>query len=127
MQDIKKIIQDQREWFNRGKTLPLEVRKAALLRLKNELEAQEVHLEEALEKDLGKSPFESYLSEIGLIKEELNYQLKNMNRLAKRIKKRTPAHQFFASSCVRRMPYGVVLIMSPWNYPFMLTMEPLVD
>lgn len=126
MQDIKKIIQDQRKWFNRGKTLPLEMRKAALLRLKNELEAQEVHLEEALEKDLGKSRFESYLSEIGLIKEELDYQLKNMNRLAKRIKKRTPAHQFFASSCVRRMPYGVVLIMSPWNYPAMLSLSPLI-
>lgn len=126
MEQIELLVKTQRDYFQKGKTLSVQNRRKALERLRDYIKSHEKELEDALAADLGKSRFESYLSEIGMLREELDYQLHHLNRMAGRLKRKTPAHQFFASSYVRRMPYGVVLIMSPWNYPVMLSLSPLI-
>ena len=89
--------------------------------------SRESALIDALQKDLGKSDFESYMCEIGMVLEEISYMLKHLEGFAKEKRVRTPLAQFASRSYVKPSPYGVVLIMSPWNYPFLLTLDPLVD
>lgn len=81
---------------------------------------------EALHQDLNKSPFEAYATEIGIVKEEIKYTLKHLRKWASPKSVRTPITQFPSKSFIYPEPYGVVLIMSPWNYPFQLTIAPLV-
>ena len=81
----------------------------------------------ALKEDLGKSEYESYMCEIGLVKEEATYMIKHIKKFSKDKKVHTPLSQFSSKSYQKSSPYGNVLIMSPWNYPFLLTMSPLVD
>ncbi|MCD8022941.1 MAG: aldehyde dehydrogenase, partial [Lachnospiraceae bacterium] len=88
---------------------------------------QEQEISVAIEKDLGISAFESYMCESGMTLSEISYMQKHTRAFAKEKTVRTPLAQFHARSFTKPSPYGVVLIMSPWNYPFMLTMEPLVD
>ena len=80
-----------------------------------------------LKKDLGKSGFESYMCETGLVLEEISYMLKHVRKFSGEKTVRTPLAQFHSHSYRKPSPYGVTLIMSPWNYPFMLTLSPLVD
>ena len=79
------------------------------------------------EKIWGKGGFESYMCETGLVLEEISYMLKHVRRFAGEKRVRTPLAQFHSRSYKKPSPYGVTLIMSPWNYPFMLTLSPLVD
>ena len=81
---------------------------------------------EALHKDLHKAPFEAYATEIGIVKEEIRYTLKHLRGWAKPKRVPTPITQFPSRSFIYSEPYGIVLIMSPWNYPFQLTIAPLV-
>ena len=81
---------------------------------------------QALREDLNKSETEAYMCEIGMTLAELSFQLKHIDQWARKQYVPTPLAQFSAESFTLREPYGVVLIMSPWNYPFMLTMEPLI-
>lgn len=124
--EFKVIIEKQKCFYNQGKTLSIDFRIDMLKRLKNAIEINENIICEALWKDLKKSQFESYETEIGLVLEELNLAIKKLKSWAKPKKKRTSIMHFISSSYVYPEPYGVVLIMSPWNYPFQLTMAPLI-
>ena len=81
----------------------------------------------ALEADLGKSNFESYMCETGLVLSEISYMLKHIRRFTREKRVHTPLSQFHSRSFTKPGPYGVVLIMSPWNYPFLLSLDPLID
>lgn len=124
---IKSIIQNQREYFLSGATLPIEYRKKSLKRLLNIIEANEDKIAKALYSDLGKSMHESYMCEIGMVKSEIQFMLKHIQKFTKSKTVRTPLNQFMAKSSILAKPYGVTLILSPWNYPFLLTMGPLVN
>ena len=126
-EEIGKLVEKQKEFFNSGETLSLAFRKNQLKRLYSAIKEQEAEIISALFADLGKSSYESYMCEIGLVLSEITYMLRHIDRFAKRKKARTPLAQFPAKSYVLPMPYGNVLIMSPWNYPFLLTLDPLVN
>lgn len=87
----------------------------------------EEEISEAIKKDLGKSNFESYMCETGLVLSELSYMIKHTKSFSKEKNVHTPLPQFHSRSFKKPSPYGVVLIMSPWNYPFLLTIDPLAD
>ena len=124
---IRRMVKESREYFMTGDTLKVSTRIAALRRLKACIISHEEEINEALKKDLGKSRVEGYMCEIGMTLSEITYMIKHVRAFAKGKKAMTPLAQFHASSCTLPSPHGVVLIMSPWNYPFMLAMEPLVD
>lgn len=124
--EIEKIVEAQKEYFSTGVTLPLSFRHDALRRLKESILRNEDEINAALQADLGKSAAETYMCETGMTIAELNYVDRHLNRWWKPKRVLTPLAQFHAKSFTVRDPYGSVLIMSPWNYPFMLTMEPLV-
>lgn len=124
--EISAIVQAQREFYASGKTLPLSYRHTALKKLKASILKHEYEINAALRDDLGKCPTETYMVETGMTLSELSYMEKHMDRFLKRKTAPTPLAQFHAKSFTVRNPYGIVLIMSPWNYPFMLTMEPLI-
>ena len=126
-QEIQEILQRQRDYFETGRTLPTGARKAALRKLYAGIEKKERQLCAALKKDLGKSSSESYMCEIGLVKSEITYMLRHVDRFAREKRVPTPLAQYVSRSFEKPSPYGCVLIMSPWNYPFLLTIEPLVD
>ncbi|MDY4743251.1 MAG: aldehyde dehydrogenase [Lachnospira sp.] len=125
--EIKNIVNSQRHFFLTGKTLDIYVRIEALKKLRNAILKHENDIYEALEKDLGKSRFESYMCEVGLTLSEITYMLKHTASFSREKNVHTPLAQFHSRSFKKPSPRGVVLIMSPWNYPFLLTMEPLVD
>ena len=126
-QEINAIVAAQRKYFQTGATLPVSFRIDALRRLYDAVSGSEKEIHDALRKDLGKSGFESYMCETGLVLEEISYMLKRVRRFAGEKRVRTPLAQFHSRSYKKPSPYGVTLIMSPWNYPFMLTLSPLVD
>lgn len=126
-QDIKNIISCQRKYFSSGSTLNVDTRIAALKKLKNSIIHHESEIHEALKRDLGKSNFESYMCETGLVLSEISYMLKHIRSFAREKNVLTPLAQFHSRSYKKPSPYGVVLVMSPWNYPFLLTLDPLVD
>lgn len=125
--EINRILDAQKLYFSTGATLPVKSRIAALRKLKDCIIKYEKEIMEALKTDLGKSPSESYMCEIGMTLSELSYMIKHIRRFAKEKTVATPLSQFASRSFVKPSPYGSILIMSPWNYPFMLTMEPLID
>lgn len=124
---IQQIVKKQRAFFATGATLPVEYRIAALKKLKQTIIDNEAKIAEALQADLGKSGFESYMCEIGLTLNELSHMLKHIRSYAKEKTVLTPLAQFPSRSYKKPSPYGVTLIMSPWNYPFLLTMDPIVE
>ena len=87
----------------------------------------ENEINEALHADLGKSSYEAFMCESGFALTEISYMIKRVGKLSKKRKARTPLSQFHSKSYIQPEPYGNVLIMSPWNYPFLLTIEPLTD
>lgn len=122
---IGQILEKQRAFFESGKTFDLNFRKAALARLERAVAEHEAEICEALTKDLGKSGTEGYMCEVGLTLGEIREQKKNLCRWSRTKRVRTGLANFPAKGCIVQEPYGVTLIMSPWNYPFMLTIEPL--
>lgn len=125
--DIKRTIDMQKSFFSSGKTLDINFRINALKKLKTCINIYENDITEAIRKDLGKSHFESYMCEIGLVLSEISYMLKHIRSFAREKRVHTPLSQFHSRSFKKPSPYGTVLIMSPWNYPFLLTLDPLVD
>ena len=125
--EINSLVKRQRKYFQTGVTLPVSTRVSALRRLYDVISKNKKEISDALRKDLGKSTFESYMCETGMVLEELSYMLKHTPRFAREKRVRTPLAQFHSRSFQKPSPYGVALIMSPWNYPFMLTLSPLVD
>lgn len=126
-QTIPSIIQRQRDCFSSGATLPVENRIAALKRLRKTLIANEQRVATALHSDLGKSASETYICETGMVISEISHMLRHLRRYAREQTVMTPLAQFASRSYKKPTPYGVVLIMSPWNYPLLLTLGPLVD
>ena len=124
--EIAEIVQRQRAYFATGATKPVGVRIEALKRLRDSITERETALCAALQADLHKAPFESYMSEIGMVRDELDYAIKRVRAWAKPVRVRTPLAQFPARSRIYREPYGVALIMAPWNYPFLLSVDPLI-
>lgn len=124
--NISQAISQQRIFFSTGVTLSYSYRRNALNKLKNAITSHEQDIFDALRSDLGKSDFESYMSEVGLVLEELSFAEKHLKKWVKPIRKKTPLAQFHAKSFMYSEPYGCVLLMSPWNYPFMLSLTPLI-
>lgn len=124
--NLNEIVDFQRKYYNQGDTLDVNFRIMMLKKLKNSILKYEENLYDALWQDLRKSKFESYETEIGLVIDEINLSIKKLRSWSKPKRKRTPLVHFLSYSYRYPNPYGVVLIMSPWNYPFQLTMSPLV-
>lgn len=126
-QQIQNILVQQRNYFAAGHTLSYQARQNALGALKSSLQRHEQDLAVALKTDLGKSDYESYMCETGLTLSELSWMQKHLRRLMREKRVPTPLSQYVARSFRSPSPYGTVLIMSPWNYPVLLTLEPLID
>ncbi len=124
---MQNLLDRQKKYFSTGATLSVRNRIAALKRLRANIYANEQNIYEALKSDLGKSATESYMCEVGMTLSEINFMLKHIRKYSKDRRVKTPMAQYFAKSYVKSAPYGCVLVMSPWNYPFMLSLEPLVD
>ncbi len=123
---VQEIVKKQREYFNTGITKSVPFRMNALKKLRIAILINESRIFTALKKDLNKSELESYMTEIGLVMEEIKMLIKQTPKWAAAGYVRTPLAQFAARSFVIPEPYGVVLVMSPWNYPFQLSIAPLV-
>ncbi len=123
---IEEIVKKQRMYFAEGRTLEIGQRMEALNRLEQGILNYEQELYAALKKDLGKSRAESYMCEVGLTLSELRFVRKHVRKWSREKRVLTPLAQFHAKSFMVQEPYGVVLIMSPWNYPVLLTLEPLI-
>ena len=124
--DIEKIVKKQKTFFMTGKTKEVKYRKEALKKLKQKIIELEPEINQALKADLNKSETESYMTETGMVFSELSYAIKHIKQWSKEKKVRTPLSQFHGKSYYFYEPYGVALIISPWNYPFMLALDPLI-
>ncbi|NLA95773.1 MAG: aldehyde dehydrogenase [Clostridiaceae bacterium] len=120
------LVQKQRAFFESGQTRPLAFRLDHLQRLQASLLKHEQDVNRAVKEDLNKSPFETYMTETGIVLSELRFLKKYLPRWVKERRVRTPLVLKAASSFIVPEPYGVALIMSPWNYPVQLTLNPLV-
>lgn len=124
---IEKILEAQREYFRSGATLPVETRISMLKKLYVMVKTHEAEIAEALQADLGKSAYEGFMCETGLVLSEISYMIRHTKRFARRHLVWSPLAQFASVSYEQPSPYGNVLIMSPWNYPVLLTIDPLAD
>ncbi len=124
---IEAIVKKQKEYFNSGATLSVKFRIKNLLKLYQCIRKYENEINEALYKDLGKCEFDGFVCETGLVLMELNYMIRHTFSYAKKHTIYTPIGQCIGSGYKKASPYGNVLIMSPWNYPFLLTMTPISD
>ena len=123
---IEKIVERQRDFFRTDRTRDLRFRLEALERLEASIKHHEEDINQALKKDLHKSSVEAYMTEVGMTLSELSFVKRHLPAWVMRQYVPTPLAQFHATSFSQAEPYGVVLVMSPWNYPFMLCMEPLI-
>ncbi len=126
MYSIKEVIEKQRLFFKSGRTKNLNFRIEKLKILRKAIIENEKEIIEALKKDLNKAPFEAYETEIGIVLEEIRYTIKHLSKWTKCKKVKTPLKHFPSSSYIYSEPYGVILIMAPWNYPFQLVLAPLI-
>lgn len=126
-EEIRNLLEKQRAYFRSGVTVPVKFRIEQLKKLYAVVKKYETEISDALTADLGKSHYEGFMCEIGLVLSEISYMLSHVKRFAKKRAVRTPLAQFASRSFKQPVPYGNTLIMSPWNYPFLLTMGPLVD
>lgn len=124
---IDEILQKQREFYQSGITIPVKFRIEMLKRLYKAVKDYSDEINDALKSDLGKSHFEGFMCESGLALTEISYMIKHTKKFASESRVKTPLAQFASRSYVKPSPYGNVLIMSPWNYPFLLSIEPLAD
>ncbi|WP_252503780.1 aldehyde dehydrogenase [Sporosarcina sp. Marseille-Q4943] len=125
-QKIDSIIAFQHNFYYSGATKHVEFRLEMLERLKKAIELREKEIFEALQKDLGKSPFESYVTEVGFVLSSISFMMKHLKEWMVPERVKTPVHLQPAKSFILREPYGSVLIVGPFNYPFQLIMDPLV-
>ncbi|MCD8078830.1 MAG: aldehyde dehydrogenase family protein, partial [Lachnospiraceae bacterium] len=119
-EEIRQIVERQRAYFATGATLPVEERIHSLRKLQASIIKHESQINEAVKADLGKSAFESYMCETGIVLSEISYMLRHIRSYAKEKTVYTPLAQFHAHSYKKPSPHGDVLILSPWNYPFQL-------
>lgn len=126
MESYGALIKKQREFFSTGKTKEVAFRMEALKKIRNLIKTHQKEIMDALHKDLNKSEFESYTTEIGFVLEELRYTMKHLEKWAKPRKVKTSLTGFGSKNYIYPEPYGVVLVISPWNYPFQLAFAPLI-
>lgn len=124
--NYQKLLETQRNYFVTDVTKTYAFRRKALLKLKSALKLHEEEIYKALKLDLAKSAEETYVTELGLIYQEINFQLRHLKRNMKIKRVKTPLALFPAKSYVYQEPYGSVLIIAPWNYPLLLAFNPLV-
>ena len=120
------ILERQRRFFNEGHTLDIRHRKRLLKLLRSSIIDHKDDILAALKEDLGKSETEAYMCEYGLVLSEISHTISHMVRWGRKRRVCTPLANFHSSSYILREPYGNVLIMSPWNYPFLLCISPLI-
>lgn len=125
--NIDEILEKQRLYFQSGATLSVDFRIEMLKKLRNVITKYEKEIAYALKEDLGKSEYESYMCETGLVLSEISYMIRHVRKYARKHYVYTPLSQFAAVSYKQSVPYGNTLIMSPWNYPLLLTIDPLAD
>ncbi|MDD3430373.1 MAG: aldehyde dehydrogenase [Oscillospiraceae bacterium] len=124
--EIENLVQTQHNFFSRNVTKSVAYRAGALSLLHQAIEQNQDMIAAALKHDLNKSGTEAYMAEIGMVLDELRYMRRNLTKFCANKKVHTPLAQFAAKSFISPEPYGVVLVMSPWNYPFMLTLTPVI-
>jgi len=123
---IREVVNKQKEYFQKGRQLDINFRKENLIKLKIIIKDNEQGIINAIKKDLNKSEFESYFSEIAMVYEELNMHLKNIEKWSKRKKVKSSLMFFPSKNYIEKEPYGTVLIIGPFNYPFQLMILPLI-
>lgn len=123
---ISDLVNNQRQFYDRGTTRPLSFRLEMLETLRGALLQNEQLFHDALKDDLNKAPMESYMSETGMVLEEIRYHVKKLPRWMKDRRVKTPMAQFMAKSFISPEPRGTTLIIAPWNYPLQLSLLPLV-
>lgn len=126
MKEIELIFSEQKKFFELGKSKNIDFRINELKKLKKIIQKNEEEILQALKKDLGKSNFEAYATEVGIIYDEINLHIKNIRKWAKREKRSSPIVHYPSKSYVYKEPYGVTLIIGPFNYPFQLVLAPLI-
>ncbi|WP_169896778.1 aldehyde dehydrogenase [Clostridium chromiireducens] len=126
MMGVKELINKQIEFFQRGEQLDINFRRDILIKLKKIIKDNEQYIIDALKKDLHKSDFESYLTEISMVYEEINTHLKSIRKWSKRRSIKSSIMFFPSKTYIEKQPYGTVLIIGPFNYPFQLVILPLV-
>ena len=126
-QEIQSLLEKQRAYYRSGATIPVKFRVDQLKKLYETVKKYQDEINDALTSDLGKSHYEGFMCESGLVLTEISYMLKHTKKFAKRKTVATPLAQFHSHSYKQPVPYGNALIMSPWNYPFLLTLDPLAD
>ncbi len=125
--DFAGIFQSQKEFFNSHQTKDIAFRKENLLKLKNLLKAKEDQLYEAIYKDFRKGKFDTFLTELNLVYNEIDFFLKNLNKLSKPKKVKTALSLKPGKSYIHYDPLGVTLVIGAWNYPYQLTLSPMVS
>ncbi|RZJ45984.1 MAG: aldehyde dehydrogenase family protein, partial [Chryseobacterium sp.] len=120
------ILQSQREFFYTQKTKNVKFRKMYLEKLRDLIIENENLLYEAIDQDFGKSQFETYVTEISFILKDIDYYLKNLNSLSRPKKVRTNLANQIATSKIHSEPLGCTLIIGAWNYPYQLSLSPLI-
>lgn len=127
MKELEKIINEQKIFFRTGITNTEDFRKKALIALKNSINKYKEEIIYALKMDLNKSSTESYISEIASAFAEIDFSLKNLSDWMKDTREITNMEAMPAKSFTRYEPLGVTLVISPWNYPFLLAINPIVN
>ncbi len=125
MTEIHAVLKNQRAFFNSGQTKEISFRIKQLGLLKHAVVQNENKILKALYQDLGKSPYEAYLTEVGIVREEIGHIAGKVRAWARPKRVRTPFYHLPAVSHIYPEPYGLALIISPWNYPFQLAVAPL--
>jgi len=126
-EEIKNLLGKQRKYYKSGATIPVDFRIKQLKKLYATVKKYQTEVNDALTADLGKSHFEGFMCESGLVLSEISYMIRHTKKFAKRKTVYTPVTNFASHSFKQPVPYGNTLIMSPWNYPFLLTVDPLAD
>lgn len=123
---VNEVVISQRDFFKSGATLSYQFRKEALLKLRRAVNLYKEEISLALEKDLGKSSGEAYLTEIGMVLQSISYQLSHLRSFMRSRRRGFSISVFPSYGKIIPEPYGNVLVISPWNYPFLLAMDPLI-
>lgn len=126
MENYEELITKQRNFFLQGKTMDVTFRITMLKKLQSIIRTHEQEIMSALKADLNKSEFDAYLTEIGFVLEEIRFTLKHLRKWVKPKKVKSTLATFGSKGYIYSEPYGVALIIAPWNYPFQLAVAPLI-
>lgn len=126
MEDINLIFKKQKEFFESGRTINVDYRIKNLKKLNDIIKKNEDKILSELKKDLGKSNFEGYVTEVGILYDDINFHIKNVKKWSSEEKRKSPIVYYPSKSYIYKEPYGVTLIIGPFNYPFQLVIAPLI-